>query len=252
MKKLKKVSLYEQAYQAIRSMILGGQLRLGETVAEAALAEQLGVSRTPVREAFKSLIVEGLLTSTPAGTITVFAPSLEDVAEVYVTRAVLEGFAAHLLVISSTPKLIRRLEYHAERCAVAAEEGDIQAAIHHNGEFHGLIVQASKNTRIASLLESLAPVILRYSRMSVHFADQVIKSSAEHLRLMEILSSGAPDEVEAAMRDHILRAGTRTIQTIEQLENVSLEPDTPLATFIAPYRDASLGVQSQARAPQTG
>ncbi len=251
-RRLKKTPLYEQAHQAIRSMILNGDLPLGQPVGEAAIADHLGVSRTPVREAFKSLITEGLLVTHPSGAITVFAPSVEDVAEVYIARAILEGFAARLLLIAPRPEIFRRLEQHAKLCGEAAAKGDMRTAIKQNAEFHELIVKGSRNTRIGDLLDTLAPVIQRYSRLSAHFADQMLESSTEHMPIVEAILEGQPARVEEVARDHIIRAGTRTVEAIEHLDQVTLDPESPSAVLMAPYRKGPAVVEMKVGAGGQG
>lgn len=236
-KKLNKTPLSEQAYQAMRGLILSGRVRLGQAVSEVELAAELGVSRTPVREAFRRLIAEGLLVSNPSGTVNVFAPSIEDVAEVYATRAVLEGLCARLLVLANRPDIGRNLESHALACSQAGARGDIAVAVKHNNAFHRTIVEASHNSRIRDLIEILSPLVFQYSKVSVNFTNQIVLSSNEHFKILEALRAGDPDGAEAAARDHVLRAGTRTVEAIEALDGIQLNAENPLSNLLAPYRE---------------
>lgn len=236
MKKLRKVPLSQQAYEALRELVLSGRVRLGQPVSEAELAEELGVSRTPVREAFRRLIAEGLLTVAPGGAVSVFSPSIEDVAEVYATRAVLEGLCARLLVLANRPEVIRHLEEHAKRCSEAGDREDIASAVKHNNAFHRTMIDASHNSRVRDLIDLLAPLVLQYSKVSVNFIGQLVLSTNEHFRVVDALRVGDPDLAEEAARDHVLRAGTRTVEAIEALDGVRLSAANPISNLLAPYR----------------
>jgi DNA-binding GntR family transcriptional regulator len=150
-----KPPLYEQAYYAIRNGIIEGRFKSGHRVSEGQLCEMLSVSRTPVREAVRRLVSEGMLTSTPHVGLSVFSPSIQDISEIYVIRASLEGLAARLAAEDRSAGFVDRLSEVTERASRALEASDNAAMTALNTEFHGLIIQAAQNMRLANVLQGL-------------------------------------------------------------------------------------------------
>src|SRR6185295_16739064 len=118
-------SLAEDAADRIREQILAGGFRQGEHLVEAKIAEQLNISRGPVREAFKLLRAEGLLQEEPRRGTFVVSLSAEDVREIYGLRAAIEGRAARLLAGRQDPAALAELRSLLTSIQVAAEAGDV-------------------------------------------------------------------------------------------------------------------------------
>jgi len=210
--------LSEQAYVAIRKMITGGALRPHQTVSENELAERLKVSRTPVREAIKRLISDNLLEMTGRGAVRVFAPTPQDLADVYSARAVLEGAAAGLAAPHIDAPLLARLRALSEEASAAVAAGDYDTQARLNGEFHGAIVERCGNRRILDLLRGLDPVVVRYRRLSLAFRVHSERARTEHHDLVQVLETRDPRQIEQVVREHILRGGERVVAAIRALE----------------------------------
>lgn len=213
--------LYEQAYEAIRKMIAGGVLRPRQTVSETELAEALKVSRTPVREALKRLISENLLEVTGRGGVRVFAPTPQDLADVYYTRAVLEGAAARLAAPRIDAGLLERLRALSAAAAQAAAAGDFDTQARLNGEFHWAIAERCGNRRLLDLLKGLEPVVVRYRRLSLAFREHSQRACADHQMLIGLLESKSAEQLEQLVREHILQGGERVVAAIRALEGSS-------------------------------
>jgi DNA-binding GntR family transcriptional regulator len=231
MSSVPKVALADRAYAELRQMIADGNLR-AEPISEVRLAAELQVSRTPVREAVRRLIGENVLEVTPQG-IRLYLPSVEDLAEVYYTRAVLEGAAAGLAVSTQGAGLTRRLEVILTRARPLLETDDHVAFASLNGEFHGAIVGASGNRRIRELLSSLETIIVRYRRRSLLYPDHLRRSYEDHVRIVGLFEKERPKEVEREVRDHILRAGARIVKATLRIEGGSVKIGSTAEALLA-------------------
>lgn len=217
-----KTPLYDQVYHQLREMIVAGVFTTGEPISEVQLSERLAVSRTPVREAVRRLVAENLLELSPRG-LRLYTPSVEDLAEVYYTRAMLEGAAAGLAARQASKALLstlRRVTKDAERSVVAEDAGPKLTRL--NGEFHGALVAASGNRRIQEQLSSLESIIRRYRRISLMFPDHLRRSYDEHMRIVELMEGGRPEAVEEFVRGHIQRAGARIVRAVLRMEGGDL------------------------------
>lgn len=232
--------LYEQVYDAVRNLILTGGLRPGEAISEVKLAERLNVSRTPVREAVRRLVAENLMETPSRGMLRVYAPTVRDIAEVYYARACLEAAAAGLAASFADGDVLRHLERLTDKMRSAAADGNLQEATEANGEFHATLVGASRNKRIIDILNGLSPAIVRYRRLSLMFPNHLQRSVAEHTEIVRLLREGTPDQVEAYLRAHVLRAGGRIVSAVVELEGGG-EPDESgiVAHLIALGRDGA-------------
>jgi len=205
--------LSERVYSDIRGMIASGQLRSEEPVSEV----RLDVSRTPVREAVRRLVGENVLEITPKG-VRVYAPGIDDVAEVYYTRALLEGGAARLAMLNADPAMLSELNRILQAMKRDLRTEDNEAFTRLNGEFHRTILRSSGNRRIVELLASLDTIIVRYRRISLMFPDHVQRAFEDHTRILKLLSSGTPEAAEAFVRTHVLRAGARVVRAMSKMD----------------------------------
>jgi GntR family transcriptional regulator, rspAB operon transcriptional repressor len=207
----------EQAYEAIRDMIVSGRLRAGETISEVQLAEALAVSRTPVREAMKRLLGQRLVEVTPRG-LRVFRPSAGDVAEVYFLRAAIEGAVARAAAARISAGQLAGLGRIQTESVGAAERGDVAALVELNGRFHRLLAEAAGSARAAAALRDLDPLVAAYRRLSLLSPEHQRGSVADHARLIGLLERRDGPGAEALVRDHIARAGRRVAEAVLQME----------------------------------
>ena len=198
----------ERAYSQIRALILSGALPAGAQLGEEALAECCGVSRTPVRDALRRL--EGELLVKRSGTQRTFVAdwSLDDVADAFELRAMLEGHAARRAAERMGDALLSRLR-EANRAlgrAVRASPPDIEGFLESNRDFHAIILQAAASPRLAALLGTLIeqPVIWRTAHHYGHEA--LLRSFGEHDELLAAFARHDGPWAEAVMAAHIRRA----------------------------------------------
>ena len=230
---VQKPHLYEQAYDAVRELILAGTLRAGEVISELRLAETIGVGRTPVREAVRRLAAENILEFAPGSGLRVPLPTSDDFAEVYLARAALEAEAARIATTISTETFFQDIEKLYEKMSRAVIAGDTQSVIAANGEFHGYIVNFAENKRISALLKSFEHLAVQYRNFSLTIPEHSRRSLEDHRNLIDLIRGGDANVVADFARNHILRAGGRVIQLLRSLEGARTAPGPTAALLIS-------------------
>ncbi len=178
-------TLREKILETIREAILQGNLKPGEKVAEPELAERFGISRTPIREAFRQLESEGYLTVIPRKGAVVAALSEKDVEEFYAVKSILEGYAAELAAENLTEKDLERLETINARLRQLAEEGDVKAFYRVHNEFHEIFLRAADNSKLYELIQQLGARFSRLRMASLSVEGRMAISVAEHDKLLD-------------------------------------------------------------------
>ena len=198
----------ERAYAEIRGLILAGDASPGTPLREEALADIVGVSRTPVREALKRLEAEHYAIRTPGGRLVVAAWDVDDVAEIFALRAMLEGHAAARAARRLSPDGLSALKAcnQALHDALAADEPDVARFLAENRRFHDLVIGASASARLATMLASLVeqPIVRRTATR--YARDDLMRSANEHDQLIQAFAARDADWARAVMAAHIHRA----------------------------------------------
>ncbi|GAA4126613.1 GntR family transcriptional regulator [Actinomadura keratinilytica] len=197
----------DTAYEAVRQMILSGEAAAGSRLGEAELAESLGLSRTPVREALQRLGSDGLVEVLPHRGARVVRWSRADLEEIFELRALLEPYAAARAARRRPGEAVladlHRLCAQMER---AAADGDLAEVARLNSRFHAALIEASGNRRLPAMLTSVmhAPLILGTFRR--YGADALARSMNHHRELVAAVAAGDPAWAESVMRSHIRAA----------------------------------------------
>lgn len=192
----------EEVYRSLKQWIIELQLAPGEVLRDQELALQLGVSRTPVREALRQLEDEGLVI-TSFHKWTKVAPSrLEEIIEIYPVVAALEAAALELAAPRLAEADLHELETTNAALAQAIAVQEHQRATELDAQFHALIVRASQNAEIAKLLENLRPRIKRIEL--AHFGDQRMapQSIQEHQTIIAALRAGDTQAAVQAIKQN--------------------------------------------------
>lgn len=200
--------LREIVFESIREAILNGVFKPGERLMEIQLAEELGVSRTPVREAIRILELENFVIMVPRKGAYVAGVSLKDVAEVFEIRSALEGLAASLAAERITDSELEQMEqallYRAQE-----EETELEQSVKSDTDFHALVYRASRNERLIQILANLREQIQRFRTTSLAVPGRMKAAIEEHWAILEALKN---HDSEAAQ--------SLTIAHIETAENV--------------------------------
>jgi DNA-binding GntR family transcriptional regulator len=203
----------DHAYRLIRAQILSGERAGGDWLREGDLAESIGVSRTPVREALRRLTAEGLVSYERNRGVQVAAWTAADLDEIFSLRSVLEPWACRLAALSATVDLeeLNRLAHDMDDAARASVT-DVDRITTLNNRFHGLILEGSQNRRLGSVVSSVVQVPLVWQTFS-HYSDTDLRRSlAHHHELVAALNAGDPDWAESVMRSHV-RAAWNSLKT---------------------------------------
>lgn len=194
---------------AVRELILRGEYVGGARLGEAELAERLGVSRTPVREALSRLAAEGLVETTPNRGSRVTAWSVDELEGVFDLRSAIEPRLTALAVARATPAEADDLDAMAHRmCAVGAPgpDQDLDTLVPLNREFHARLVAMAAAPTLATALAGAVrpPIVLR--NFHAYDADSLRRSLAHHLEIVAAMRAGDPDWALSVMTAHIRNA----------------------------------------------
>lgn len=197
-KPLQKTSLVDEVVAALREQIANGHIRPGDTLRIEALAREFGVSRTPIREAFSKLEVEGLLVRKTGYAATVFTPVRREVREYYEMRLVLEPLAARLALPNMTPAVERRLG------SLLTKMDDLTANNWYgiNREFHSVLYEPSDRPFLVATIDNLIQRSDPYIRMYFETHD-LEDTQREHRQILAALGKRDEQALSAAVEEHL-------------------------------------------------
>jgi GntR family transcriptional regulator of gluconate operon len=210
-------SLTEDAADRIREQILSGGFRQGEHLVEARIADQLNVSRGPVREAFKLLRAEGLLEEEPRRGTFVVSLSPEDVREIYGLRAAIEGRAARLLATDADPGTVADLRALLDRIDAAIKAGDYAEVFRRDLEFHDGLCRLSGNARLHEVFVRYVPMLRALLRLDERVYDSLDEIAMQHHPLLEAIAAGDAEEAARHAEEHSDHAGQLIAAYLERL-----------------------------------
>jgi DNA-binding GntR family transcriptional regulator len=207
--------------ERLRALILTGEYGPDERLIEEQLAERLGVSRTPVRQALTMLEAEGLVEITPNRGATVCSFSIEDVWDIYDLRAVLEGHAARRAAGRIERRELERMrELAREMEGLPGQfddhEEEIRALVALNQEFHGTIVEASRNRRLERLINRTVEIPLMFKAFYWYTLHERTISNHYHRQILEALENGDADRAETIMREHVYEGRDFVIRALKE------------------------------------
>ncbi len=198
--KEKHLTLREKILENIRDAIISGSMTAGSRVSEPELAERHGISRTPIREAFRQLESEGYLTVIPRKGAVVAAFTAKDVEEFYAIKSILEGYAARRACAKLTDRDIVRLEAINERLRTMADQGDVKQFFRVHNDFHDLFIKASDNDKLRDMINGLVTRFQRLRLMSLSVPGRMAISVQEHAKIIEAFSKRDCETAEALVR----------------------------------------------------
>ncbi|MEA2330430.1 MAG: hypothetical protein QOH58_568 [Thermoleophilaceae bacterium] len=232
-------ALQRSVVEILRRAIVRGDLFPGEKLAETRIAAQLGVSRTPVREAFKQLQSEGLVSVVSRSGTFVTQLSSEDLAQLYAVREALEGMVARVAAEARTDADLELLRANLERTERAVQAGDRSEFISCDIEFHRLMIDATKNEKLA---EHCAFLENRIQRERLAFvvtgrAGRIQRSWSEHSKVVAAVEAGNPNAAERAMRQHVQKGREELVRALQEHERS--RQFTRLAPLVQPVGEST-------------
>ena len=195
--------LRDVVFNTLRQAILKGELEPGERLMEIQLAERLGVSRTPIREAIRKLELEGLVLMIPRKGAEVAEISEKSLREVLEVRRSLEELAIELACQRITPEELTALEEAENRFARAVEDGEVMAIAESDENYHELIYQATANDRLVQILNNLREQMYRYRLEYIKDEDRRQILVVEHEHILRAVRRRDIADAKSAVREHI-------------------------------------------------
>jgi DNA-binding GntR family transcriptional regulator len=203
------------AAELIRSAILDGRLEPRRRLKEEELARELGISRTPVREALLVLQAEGLLDSAPNRGATVRAYEADDLDDLYQLRALLEGFAARRAATRISAEDVSRLRESCERFVALRAAEDLGELVQENLAFHTIVLEAAASRRLTEMVRQVVQLPLVYRSFYWYSPEQKQISEHYHRQLTAALAAGDAERAELVMKEHVLEARDFLIAHLE-------------------------------------
>jgi DNA-binding GntR family transcriptional regulator len=195
----------EHIFEHLKQAIIRGDIPSGSRIVETRIAETMGVSRTPVREAIHKLEREGLLVKQPASGFTVTGLTRKDIEECFGIRAVLEGYAALLATVRHTPDQLKPLIRKNELFRKHLEKDDLKALPKINTELHNMIYDLSGSPKLIKMINDLKEQILRFREIILQNKTLALVSLKDHSDMIAMMQERRAEEVEKVVREHILR-----------------------------------------------
>lgn len=211
------LSLTQVVRKKIESLILTGEIAPGARLNELAIATRFEVSRSPIREAVRSLEQAGLVAVVPNRGVFVRRIALEEAVDLYDIRAGLARSAGRLIAQRITAKELEAVEALHVEMQAAMESGDTGGYYHMNLRFHDLLMEATQNARLAELDETIRNQLQLYLRRGVHGAAQLRLSNTEHGRVLAAIREGDGEKAGRAFEAHVLSGKQRTLDNLRSL-----------------------------------
>jgi len=206
------------ATELIRNAIIEGRLEPGQRLKEEELARELGISRTPVREALLMLQAEDLVVASPNRGATVRVHDANDLHELYELRALLEGFATRRAAERISKQEVELLRQSCERFETLSPDDDLRGVVRENLFFHNTILSVANSDRLAALVRKVIELPLVYNSYRWYSADQMRISVHYHGQIVKALADGDADRAELIMKEHLFEARDMLVAHVQGIQ----------------------------------
>jgi DNA-binding GntR family transcriptional regulator len=200
--------------EALREAILDGYLPAGTRLPEEELAQEFGVSRTPVREALQRLRVDGFVEFGPRQVASVTAITNDDILAIYFVREVLEGLAARLAALRATPDQHKKLLALVREMNEAADQGDPALTAELNLRFHAEMRRIAGNPYLDRFLTQIEHAVRRFGRTTYSYSGRSETTRAEHEAIVDAIVLRDPQRAEAVAAEHMRNARQLRLQML--------------------------------------
>ena len=204
--------------EALRDAIKSGMLAPGQRLMEIQLAEELGVSRTPVREAIRKLELEGYVVMMPRRGTYVASLSIRDVNDVFEIRTALDSLACALAAERITENELESLQRLLVAIGGHIEAGDMEKIVETDMRFHDLLYQASRNTRLVGIISNLREQLTR----SMSFPGRLKETLEEHREIVDAIAQGDVQGAKQAAEAHMEKAERTLLLSMEAAKNAGI------------------------------
>lgn len=208
--------LREVVSEALREAIVAGVLQPGERLMEIQLAEELGVSRTPVREAIRKLELEGFVVMVPRRGTYVADLSIKDINEVYEIRTSLDILAAGLAAERITEEELEQMERLLVEIGEYMDKEDIEKIVEVDTKFHDILYRASRNDRLVGIISNLREQFTRFRTVSIAYPGRAKNTLEEHRKLLEAIAQRNVEVAQQLAREHMENAEQATLHSMNE------------------------------------
>lgn len=210
-------SLGQDVFEYLKNAIIDQTILPGSRLVESKIADMLGISRTPLREALHKLEREDWIEQVPSGGFQVVTLTREEIEQTFGIRSVLEAYAARLAAENCRDKDLIPLEKKMkeyQRCLELNKDRENLQII--NTQFHDLLYALSKSAKLIKMINQLRAQISRFRHIILKQDDYAQKSNDDHIRMLEAIKARDGEAVEQLVRAHILRGKAAVLTQINQ------------------------------------
>jgi len=209
----------DAVFQKLRSAILNGYFEPGERLVESQIADEMGVSRTPVREAIRRLEIEKLVINLPRKGVMVAPVNESQIKEIFNIRGALEGLAVKLAIDNIDLKTIRQMEIILLEMAEAIKKAELLKIVECNTRFHDCIINASGSPKLSEMLQNIHDQIQRFRHKSLSLEGRPVIALSEHQDILEAVKERDKNKAEQLIKNHIENAGKALLRKIHEDKN---------------------------------
>jgi DNA-binding GntR family transcriptional regulator len=217
MKLKKHQTLREQIVSTLRESIIRGDLSPGQKITEPELAEKLGISRTPIREAFRQLESEGFLTVMPRRGAVVSSATRKEIEDFYELKSLLEGYASRIAARKISEKDIARLNRINDQLEALAQKGDVEAFFKKNNEFHNAFISLCGNEKLLDIWSNLVRRFVKFRIQALSVPGRLMDSVDQHRNIIDALSKKDGCLSECMVHKHSLVSGEDMVEEVKKL-----------------------------------
>ena len=210
-------SLGQHVFENLKSAIIKGDMLPGGRLIESRLAETLGISRTPVREAIHKLEREGYLRKLPRGGFSVLGLSRDDVEETFGIRRVLESYAARLAAEKHKKSDLKPLAKKIQLYQKHLDSKDLEALPDINTEFHDLLYALSRSPKLITMINNLRDQIYRFRQLILKNEKLARMSNEDHKDMLERIRQRDAKGVERLVREHLVRGEKAVLESYDEM-----------------------------------
>jgi DNA-binding GntR family transcriptional regulator len=213
-------SLRGKVFNQLQNDILNGKYQLGDSLIETRLSEELGVSRTPIREALRQLELEGLVQSIPNKGAIVKGISAQDIQDIYTIRMMIEGLAARWATEKITPQELEELKDAIDLEEFYTIKNDTDHLMQFDSKFHEIIFKASKSKPLMHTLSTFHHYVQRARTISFSSPVRAKEVLEEHKAIYKAIAEGDASKAEKLTTDHVRNASQNLLKQSKKTENL--------------------------------
>lgn len=215
--------LSEDIAESIKTAIIKGKFKPGEKISEGDLAETMGISRTPLREAFRKLENEGFIKIVPRKGAVVTEVSPGEASDLYQIKSTLEGLAARLAASRMKEKELEKLEKINQDLEQLISQNDLEAFYRTHTRFHEGFVKQCGNNRLISMISNLNDHFKRFGMVTLTLPGQYENAIRQHREIIEAFRAGDAQLAESMVRQNVMTGGQVLVDHLANLQAETAE-----------------------------